>query len=102
MLGVSAPIRGTLVVSIESDEGESRYPLADDRAVVVAGPIGENVIHIHDGAVHMHDSPCRDKLCIAMGGIDRPGQWIACLPNRVFVQILGRADGDFEVDAGTF
>jgi hypothetical protein len=28
---------------------------------------------------------------VKSGRISRPGQWIACLPNRVFVEIRGRS-----------
>jgi len=88
-------------VSIENDEGTFLYPLDQDRIVGVSGPLGETIVEIQEGRVHVHESPCRDKICIAAGWLETTGQWTACLPNRVFVRVEGgeREDG---VDAQTF
>ena len=88
-------------VSIENDEGTFLYPLDQDRLVQVSGPLGETVVEIEDGRVHVHESPCRDKICIAAGWLDATGQWTACLPNRVFVRVEGGQSED-GVDAQTF
>ena len=87
--------------SIESDEGTFLYPLDVDRLVRVEGPIGETVIRVQDGRVHVHESPCRDQICVAAGWLEATGQWTACLPNRVFLRVEG---GEVEngVDAQTF
>ncbi len=36
---------------------------------------------------------------ITMGAIERPGAWVACLPNRVFLRVLGT---DASTDALTY
>jgi hypothetical protein len=88
------------VVHIESPAGEWLYPLDAEIAVQVLGPLGATHVHIHDGRVFVSESPCREKICVATGRIDRAGSWIACLPNRVFVRVEGR--GDNEVDGLAF
>lgn len=88
-------------VSIENDEGTFLYPLDQDRLVQVSGPLGETIVEIEGGRVHVHESPCRDKICIAAGWLDTTGQWTACLPNRVFVRVEGGQSED-GVDAQTF
>ena len=88
-------------VSIENDEGTFLYPLDQDRLIPVSGPLGETIVEIEDGRVHVHSSPCRDKICIAAGWLDQTGQWTACLPNRVFVRVEGGESED-GVDAQTF
>lgn len=88
-------------VSIENDEGTFLYPLDQDRLLEVSGPLGETIVEIEDGRVHVHESPCRDKICIAAGWLDATGQWTACLPNRVFVRVEGGQSED-GVDAQTF
>jgi hypothetical protein len=40
--------------------------------------------------VQVISSPCPEKICVKTGRISKPGQWIACLPNRVFISIRGR------------
>jgi hypothetical protein len=66
------------------------YPLDAETTVRVPGPLGETLVEIADGAVRIISSPCPEKICIKTGRISKPGQWIACLPNRVFISIRGK------------
>ena len=74
----------------EATEQQWIYPLDAEATVRVPGPLGETVVEIKDGAVRVVSSPCPEKICIKTGRISKPGQWIACLPNRVFISIRGR------------
>ncbi|MFQ3547604.1 MAG: NusG domain II-containing protein [Termitinemataceae bacterium] len=65
------------------------YPLSTEISVSVPGPLGITIIEIHNGDVHVVASPCKNQLCVAAGSIRKPGQWVACLPNQVFVRIEG-------------
>ena len=31
------------------------------------------------------------QVCVHMGAISKPGQWVACLPNKVFVRVRGNS-----------
>jgi hypothetical protein len=73
-----------------SGEQQWIYPLDADETVRVPGPLGDTVVVIQDGTVEVVSSPCPQKICIKTGRISKPGQWIACLPNRVFISIRGR------------
>lgn len=55
---------------------------------------GYNLVKISDGAVCIIDSNCKDKLDIAAGTIDKNGQSLVCLPNRVVVAIEGGTKTD--------
>lgn len=92
--------RAASEVTIESEGKAWIYPLDKDRAVDVRGPLGVTRILIESGHARIADSPCPDKLCVHMGRLAGPGQWAACLPNRVFVRIGGEAA--HEVDGATF
>jgi hypothetical protein len=94
-LQVYARGRGTPEITIEAagagaTEQQWIYPLEAEATVRVPGPLGETVVEIKDGAVRVVSSPCPEKICIKTGRISKPGQWIACLPNRVFISIRGR------------
>jgi hypothetical protein len=67
------------------------FPLDGARRVSVPGPLGDTVVEIAEGSARVLSSPCAEKTCVKSGRISRPGQWIACLPNRVFVEIRGRS-----------
>ena len=88
------------VVVIQGAGGSWAYPLQAQVEVQVPGPLGTTHVHLAGGAAWVSDSPCIEKICVASGRIERPGSWIACLPNRVFVRIEGRRSA--EVDEVAF
>lgn len=75
------------------------YSLSASGRVEVPGLIGTTVVEFHGGKVHIESSPCPTQSCVQMGAIDAEGQWLACLPNGVFVRIEGRS-GREEPEAG--
>ena len=79
-------------VVIQASGTQWIYPLSADRRVTVTGPIGATIVVIKDGKAFVEDSPCPDKLCVHMPAISQPGQWIACLPNKVFVRVRGNSE----------
>ncbi|PID58323.1 hypothetical protein CSB45_04450 [candidate division KSB3 bacterium] len=70
--------------------------LAENQTLAVPGPLGETLLTIHDGHVHVTESPCRNKICIHSGRISRSGEIIACVPNKVVIQILGDKTADYD------
>lgn len=50
---------------------------------------GKNNIVIENGQVYINESSCPDHLCELMGKIDKQGQVITCLPNRLQIVIEG-------------
>lgn len=73
-----------------SAEQQWIFPLDAQTTLRVPGPLGETVVVIEEGSARVVSSPCTEKICIKTGRISKPGQWIACLPNRVFISIRGR------------
>ena len=86
---------------ITGDSEEWIESLDEHTDIEVSGPLGTTVVHIENGAASIIDSPCKNKLCIAMGAISKNRQWVACLPNNVFVRIQGGSGKD-GVDAASF
>ncbi len=78
-------------VIIEASGKQWIYPLDQNRVIPVAGPLGTTLVVIRDGKSFVQDSPCPDKLCVLAGSVSKPGQWIACLPNKVMVRIGGKS-----------
>ncbi len=92
--GSYGDIKGKPEVHVRVGNQAFVYDLSVDTLAVFSGPIGETSIEIVGGKVHVHDSDCRNKVCISAGWISRPGQWIVCLPNNVFIMIEGRLTTD--------
>ncbi len=101
-LSVYAGSGDTLYVQITGASGEWIEPLGTDKDLDVPGPLGLTHVHIANGAVAITDSPCENKLCIAMGAISARNQWVACLPNNVFVRIGGQTSDKGALDAASF
>ena len=59
---------------------------------------GKNEVHIDNGKVHMHESDCKDKICIKMGEISLTGDSIICLPNRLMLKIVEDKPSDESLD----
>lgn len=47
---------------------------------------GRNVIEIGDESVWVLEADCPDKLDVKQGKINKPGQVIVCLPNRLIIE----------------
>jgi len=88
-----ARARGTPEVHVRGDAGQWIYPLQGSETLRIAGPLGDTVIEIAQGAVRVVSSPCPEQSCVRAGRVSAPGQWLACLPNRVFVTLEGRSQG---------
>ncbi|MDD3269281.1 MAG: NusG domain II-containing protein [Syntrophomonadaceae bacterium] len=58
-----------------------------ERLINITGPIGTSVAEVKPGAIRMKFSPCPDQYCMKTGWIDRPGQIIVCVPNRIIIKI---------------
>ena len=63
---------------------------------------GHNVLEFGDEEVKIIDASCLDKLCINQGTINKVGQLLVCLPNRVVVEIKTNDDATEEIDGSTF
>ena len=87
-------------IHIQSQSSDWYYPLSSNENLSVTGPLGTTEVVITENAVRITSSPCREKICITMGPISKPGAWIACLPNKVFIRITGETKE--KTDVGTF
>ena len=85
----------------------ARYPLSEDRTVVVPAPKQiaadapaadhddeasaqydyYNVVAISSGTVSVTEASCKNQVCVKHGTITKPGESIVCLPNRLVVRI---------------
>ncbi len=96
-----APTNAPLRLEVQTDGGLYTYPLDTDQEIKAVGPLGTTLVHVEGRAVHVEVSPCANKVCLAMGTIRQGGQWLACLPNHVFIRISG-GSAEASIDAGVF
>ena len=89
------------LLSIHAGGREYLYDLSDDRTVEVTGPLGTTIVKIDGREAAVIESPCINKICVKAGHIGNTGQWVACLPNGVLIEIVG-GEIESDVDAVTF
>lgn len=77
---------GTVLVQIRGVD--YRYSL--DRKRIISPKIpGECTISIAESKVSVVESECPERICVRRGEIGKVGEWIACVPHRVFISIDG-------------
>lgn len=74
------------------------YPIEERSVIDIPGFLGNTTIELKDGRARVVSSPCANKTCVSCGAIYSNGQWIACLPNGIFIRVEaagkeGRRDG---------
>ena len=92
---------GRRMVQIEAPAGRFMYDIDDTVESFELGPDVGCELRLGGGYAWVESSDCPFQVCVQMGRISRPGQWIACMPHAVFVRVVGTAEGD-GVDAQTW
>lgn len=86
---------GEVVVVTVNGEEYARYPLSEDREVVIETERGKNILVIKDGYADITEASCPDGLCERQRKIDESGESLVCLPNKVTVTVIGGDGVDF-------
>ncbi|MDR0759008.1 MAG: NusG domain II-containing protein [Treponema sp.] len=82
--------RDTTRVVINGSGREWVFPLDADETVAVPGPLGNTIVRIQDNQAWVESSPCTNQVCVAAGHVHQRGEWVACLPNNVFLMVEGQ------------
>jgi hypothetical protein len=77
------------------------FPIDADETVSVPGRLGNTLVRVHGGEAWVLSSPCENQVCVAAGHIHMDGEWVACLPNEVFLMVEGKGANQ-SLDAGTW
>lgn len=83
------------VVEVDGKE-YGRYMLQEKngKTLAIRTEFGYNKIVIENGSVCVTESDCPDHLEIAAGGIQKSGEMLVCLPNRLVIRIEGKGSVD--------
>ena len=86
---VEVQVDGVTVASLPLD--------ADTTYIIDGADGGHNTLVIADGKATVTDATCPDGVCVRHRAIDKAGQSIICLPNKVVVRVIGEPTVDAEV-----
>lgn len=93
------PYSAENVVIMVNNEEYATIALKNQQEVIVReveGVNGKTIIEIRDQGVRVTSSACPDKLCVHWGRINKPGEMLVCLPNRVVVTITSEEYQDID------
>lgn len=81
-LGINGK-NGTSVVISRDNEVLYKVPLNEDDRI----DIDTNIIIIENGKAFVKEANCNNQICVNHKPIKKTGEVIACLPNKVLVEI---------------
>ncbi len=60
-----------------------------DKSIIINNTVNteHNTVIIKDGKVYMDHSDCKNQICVNTDKIEKKGESIICLPNKVTVEI---------------
>ena len=94
----------TYVIIEHNNQIVEKVSLGHNQKMTIKIPTatGDNIVKIDGKKVGMQTAQCKDQDCIRQGFIDRQGQMIVCLPNRILIRIEGETPGKDGVDAVSY
>lgn len=88
---------GDKVIVIIDGEVYKEYSLNKDISVDIEGVNGgTNHLEIKDGHADVTDATCLDKICVHQNQIDKNGETIVCLPNKVIVKVESTTESEID------
>lgn len=75
------------------------YSLAKEEVVEIESKYGTNELIIKDNKAKMEGASCPDQLCVHQHAIDKTGQTIVCLPNKVVVTVENGEENEVDITA---
>lgn len=94
--------QGKPYVEITTSRGTFLYQLEQQRTISIDGPLGVTVVVIDKKGIDVTQSPGPRQICVNAKPISQHGQWLACLPNRVFLRIYGKKTQENLIDGLSF
>jgi hypothetical protein len=101
-IGVYGKSTSDIRFIIQSKNENWVYPINQTASNVISGPLGDTIVEIKDGRARVKSSPCVNQSCVNSGAIHRKGQWLACLPNGIFVRVSGTQKGKVKIDSAVW
>ncbi len=85
---------GTTVRIMRDETLVRELALNKDQEIAIDGLLGNSRLQIKDGKIRFIDSPCSSKVCVHKGWLSHSGDFNACLPNRISIEIMGPGQYD--------
>ncbi len=70
-----------------ANQAPQQISLQHPQQISIQGHLGESLIEVAEGRIRFIASPCRNKYCIHAGWLTKGGDFVACLPNQVSIEL---------------
>ena len=78
-----------IIIELDGEKYASFDVNGPKKVIEIRSKYGYNRVSVGDGFAQVLDADCPDKLDVRRGRIDRAGESIICLPNRLNIYIKG-------------
>lgn len=79
-----------------ANQAPIRVNLQHSQHIAIAGSLGDSLIEVRDGRIRFRASPCQGKQCIHAGWLTKGGDFVACLPNQVSIELRRAEQTEFD------
>ena len=86
---ISVQVNGEEIKQITFGNEKKVYPIRTS--------FGLNILEVDNESVRVIEASCPDKLDVKFGKINKVGQAIICMPNRLVIQIKSRKTNGLDV-----
>jgi hypothetical protein len=80
----------TAIIMVNNREA-ARMELSNPSDFKVQGALGEITLQIENNGIRVRRSSCPNQVCVSQGAVQRPGEMLVCVPNRLVVLLRGDA-----------
>lgn len=87
-----------IIVTIDGKQ-YGTYSLEHEEVIEIESEYGTNELIIKDNKAKMEGASCPDQLCVYQHAIDKTGQTIVCLPNKVVVTVENGEENEVDITA---
>lgn len=88
----------SIIVTIDGKE-YGTYSLEKDATIEIESEYGTNELVIKDHKAEVKDASCPDKLCVHQHAVDKTGQTIVCLPNKMVITVENGEENEVDIIA---
>lgn len=88
------PNKNLVAYVYHNDDVVLQIDLKKDDSYIVQGDIGDVYIEVKNSKIRVLQSDCPDHICINQGYISKANQTITCLPNKIYIIIVGNDEVD--------
>jgi len=79
-----------------ANQAPIKVDLQHSQQIAIAGSDGETLIKVADGRIRFIASSCQSKYCVHAGWLTKGGDFVACLPNQVSIELHRAKTANFD------